>query len=163
MTVLHDGDPHTLPHHSGGELITALLAAALTLSIVSGDGQRGVFSDGGIGFAPLVVRVTDRAGRPVSGARVRFVCVAPDEGCFLGSLRGGTSATVATGRDGRAVLGSGKYGVFVYWTRATAYTRKNPAHVEIVASVAGAAPAVRFDLTPLNPFGLPSSPFYMPE
>src|ERR1700676_5664285 len=125
------GDSNPRPLTCGrGESMTALLAAALTLSIVGGDSQRGVFSDGGIGFAPLVVRVTDRAGRPVSGARVRFACVAPDEGCFLGSLRRGPSGAVAPGRDGRAVLGSGKDGVFVYWTGATAYARKNTPDAE---------------------------------
>ncbi len=138
------------------------LAAVYAITIVSGDGQRKIFGDGGTGFAPLVVRVGDRAGRPVAGVPVRFDCVAPDEGCFLGSLRGGVAATVTTGRDGRATLGTNPYGVYVFWTRANGYTRKNPSPVEVIASLPSDAGSVRFHLTPITPYSLPSNPFYLP-
>jgi len=125
-----------------------------TLAIVSGDGQKAVMKEGAAAFAPLVVQARDAGQKPIAGAAVRFVCRAPHLGCYLGSLGGGPSAVVISRSDGRASLGSGAYGVYVYWTRQF-YTRKNPEPVVVDASVDGRGGHVSFHLVPINPYSLP--------
>jgi len=125
-------------------------APAYRLSIAAGDRQRVIMQAGAVAFAPLVVSVTDARGKKAAGVPVRFVCVAPHLGCYFGSPHGGVSATISTGRDGRAILGSGKAGVFVYWT-GQLYTRRNPSQVSVVASLPSGA-QVKFGLVPINPY-----------
>ena len=139
---------------SYGILGTSSYAApTYVIALVAGDGQRQVMKEGSAAFAPLVVRVSDVQKKPVAGLAVRFVCSAPHEGCYLGSVQGGPSAVVRTGRDGRAVLGSSGFGVYVYWTRQF-YTRKNPSPVTVSASLPDGTSAVKFQLAPINPYSL---------
>jgi len=127
-------------------------APGYEIAIVAGDAQRVVMQAGAATFEPLVVHLTDGRGRDAAGIPVRFACLAPHEGCYLASPQGGVSATVSTGRDGRAVLGTRKGGVYVYWTRQL-YTRKNPSPVVVFASSPSGA-GVRFRLVPVNPYSL---------
>jgi hypothetical protein len=81
-----------------------------TVTIVSGNNQTrartGSTVPGGTAtFGPLTVLVSDTAGKPVSGARVDWVCAGPSgaQACQL-SPSGGASALTTTDSQGHATL-----------------------------------------------------------
>jgi len=82
-------------------------AAILQLQVIQGEGA--VHTAGTRSSRPLVVEVTDEAGRPVEGAAVSFRM--PEEepsGTFASGLR---TEVLVTGRDGRASVWGIQWGM----------------------------------------------------